>query len=538
MTEELRVEIAGETGYEDDMDHARAALLDQEVIQVDFAGRDLWLVSHDVVDKGPDAGVRFTATIQDMDTGRLLRALGYLDEVQNAELFHTSSQRPPTDEEFAWAVGLLGADAAIGPALAAGEVEPYRPMPPLANVRDVDGNVERVVAVGLRSLAPTPAAGQHRHRIVGVRILDGEVLAEPAGVPGPSDDDCGSPALRPSPAGPGARQARVRVLRGEDTIWSFLVVRPSTSSGTNGSGVELRAVDYRGARVLHRGHVPIINVEMGPDAVAAGSDPAYRLWAHDEGPFEAVGDDAVPGFRLCSEPPRTILETGVESGDFRGVAFWLDGDDLVVVSQLAAGPHRWVNEWRLGADGTIRPRLGFSATANPFTGAPHVHHAYWRLDFDILAPGSNVVREYNDPPVRGETRWHSMRFEAKRPRDPAHGRFWRIRHDRDGRDYSIAPGPNDGIADAFGAGDVWVLRYSPDEIDDGQGFSTDPALARAGLDRFLAGRPVQSQDLVLWYGVHVSHGPDEDPEHAGRRVGPDLVPGHWNPKALEEPELL
>ncbi|MDQ6726521.1 MAG: hypothetical protein M3066_10210 [Actinomycetota bacterium] len=551
MTEQLRVEIVAEAGHEDDMNRARAALLDQEVIQVDFAGRDLWMVAHDVVDKGPDAGVRFTATIQDMDTGRLLRAVGYLDEVENASLLHTSWQRPPNDEEFAWAVALLENDDALGPAIVAGEVVPYRPMPPLANRRDVDGNVDRVVAVGLRS-------AEGHHRIVGVRTIDGEVIPEPEGVPGPSEDDCGAPGVRAAPAVAGPRQARVRVWRGDDEVWSLLVVRPAASSGTNGSGVELRAVDYRGGRVLHRAHLPILNVEFGAEGVAAGVDPAYRLWAHEEGVFEATGEDAVTGFRLCAEPPRTILDTGAESGDFRGVAVWVDGDDLVVVSQLEAGPYRHVNEWRLSADGTIRPRLGFVATANAQTCKPHVHHAYWRLDFDILAPESNVIREYNDPGIRGETRWHSMRFEAKRSRDPARGRFWRIRHDRDGRDYSINPGPADGTtgdgingagttgdgingagtAGDFGAGDVWILRFDPEQIDDGQGFTTDPSLARAGLDRFLSGRPVQSRDLVVWYGVHVRHGPDEDPERAADRVGPDLVAGHWNPRTYAEPELL
>ncbi len=532
MTDQLRVEIVPEAGYEDGMAQASPGLLAHEIIQVDFAGRDLWLVAHDVVDKGPDAGVRFTATIQDMDSGRVLRAVGYLDDVENAELLHTSWQRPPTDDEFSWAVGTLEADVAIGPALAAGEVEPYRPMPPLANLRDPDGNVDRVVAVGLRS----KSGG---HRVVGVRTADGEVIAEPVGVPPASQDDCGAPGRRPGQSAPGARQARVRVWRGDAPVWDLLVVRPSASSGTNGSGVELRFVDHRGARVLHRAPLPVINVEFGPEAVAAGGDAAYRHWAHEEGVFEAEGEDPVAGFRLCTEPPRTILDTGAESGDFRGVAFWLDEEDLLVVSQLDAGPYRYVNEWRLAGDGTIRPRLGFSATANPATCRPHAHHAYWRLDFDILAPGSNVVREHNHPPIRGETRWHSMRFEAKRPRAADHDRFWRIRHDRDGRDYSIAPGPGDGTADAFGAGDLWVLRYDPDEIDDGQGFTTDPALARAGLDRLVTGQPVQSQDLVFWYGVHVDHGPGQDPDRVVQRVGPDLVPGHWNPKdPPQEPELL
>src|SRR5262249_51752516 len=38
------------------------------------------------------------------------------------------------------------------------------------------------------------------------------------------------------------------------TLWKFLAVRPGASSGTNGSGVELRFVDYRGKRVLYNGH--------------------------------------------------------------------------------------------------------------------------------------------------------------------------------------------------------------------------------------------------------------------------------------------
>jgi hypothetical protein len=145
-----------------------------------------------------------------------------------------------------------------------------------------------------------------------------------------------------------------------------------------------------------------------------------------------------------------------------------------------------------------------------------------------------VVQEFNEPPIRGRTRWLAMRFEARRPRDPSHQRYWRVRHDRAGRDYSLVPGPADGTADDFGAGDVWVLRYRSDEIDDGQGFTRDPALARAGLDRFVTGEPVQSEDVVIWYGAHFRHDPaqaEPEGEH-GHRVGPDLVARHW-----EAPEL-
>lgn len=531
MPEELRIEVVPEAVHEEDMARAKAALLAHETVQVDFAGRDLWLVAHDVVDKGVEAEERFVATVQDMDTGRVLLADGRFDELEYSSLVHTAWQRPPSEDEFAWAVDALKADTSLGPALEAGELRAYRPMPPLANLRDPDGNVDRVVAVGLRS-------GAGEHRVVGVRVADGEIIFEPAGVPALSNEDCGAESGPAAAVVRGERQARVRVRQGETLLWDLIVVRPSASSGTNGSGVELRTVDYLGARVLHRAHLPIVNVEYGEAGVAAGCAPAERHWGHDEAAFDADGDEPVAGFRVCTGAPRTILDSGTDGGGFRGVALWAAGDEVVIVSQLEAGPYRYVNEWRLAADGTIRPRLGFSAGMNSSTCKPHVHHAYWRLDFDILAPGSNVVREFNDPAIRGETKWHHMRFEVKRPRDAAYGRFWRIRHDRDGRDYSIVPGPGDGTAadpttGGFGAGDVWVLRYDPDEMDDGQGFTTDPALARAGVDRFVSGEPVQSQDVVLWYGVHVAHpGEVVDP------VGPDLVPGHWHPKALPEPELL
>ena len=220
MPEPLRVEVLPEPGHEKDMARATKALL-----------------AHDVVDKGDEAGQRFTATIQDMDTGRVLLADGRFDELQYSTLNNARWQRPPFDDEFGWAVDSLKEHTVLGPALVAGELTAYHPMPPLASFWDPDGNIDRVVAVGLRS-----SAGEHR--VVGVRTADGEVLLEPQGVPGPSTDDCGAPTEEAMVAAPGARQARVRVWRDDAPLWDLVVVRPSASSGTNGSGVELRTVDY------------------------------------------------------------------------------------------------------------------------------------------------------------------------------------------------------------------------------------------------------------------------------------------------------
>jgi len=48
----------------------------------------------------------------------------------------------------------------------------------------------------------------------------------------------------------------------------------------------------------------------------------------------------------------------------------------------------------------------------------------------------------------------------------------------------LTPGPTDGNATSYGVGDLWVLRYRGNEIDDGQPFTTDPNLSRARIDGF------------------------------------------------------
>lgn len=87
----------------------------------------------------------------------------------------------------------------------------------------------------------------------------------------------------------------------------------------------------------------------------------------------------------------------------------------------------------------------------------------------------------------------------------------------------MVPGPNDSTADAYGAGDLWVLRHRGTEIDDGQGFTTDPALSRARLDTFVTGEPVDGQDVVLGYAAHFRHD-EHDPTPRPHVVGPDLYP--------------
>ena len=295
------------------------------------------------------------------------------------------------------------------------------------------------------------------------------------------------------------------ISQGGQVLWRFLAIRPAASSGTNGSGIELRYVDYRGKRLLYRAHVPILNIKY--DGNACGP---YRDRQDVESMFQAVGRDAVPGFRLCSAPPQTILDSGSDAGNFQGVAIYVSGQEVVLVSEMEAGWYRYISEWRLATDGRIRARFGFSATQNSCVCYVHNHHVYWRFDFDIRTAGSNRVREYNNPclPAFCPSNWHDKVYEISRPRDPTLKRKWRIDNTISGDAYDLVPGPNDGVAAAFpdwpfAAGDVWILRYRGSEIDDGS-IAWGPPY-EAALNNWVNGEPILNQDIVIWYGAHFRH---------------------------------
>ena len=81
------------------------------------------------------------------------------------------------------------------------------------------------------------------------------------------------------------------------------------------------------------------------------------------------------------------------------------------------------------------------------------------------------------------------------------------------------------MADPYGVGDLWVLKYHGNELDDGQGFTSDPNMSRARIDDFKSpAELVSGGDAVLWYAGHFRH----DLAHsAGHRVGPTLRPVNW-----------
>jgi hypothetical protein len=429
------------------------------------------------------------------------------------EVSVADSARPPlpTGDEHTAAIRVIEGDPELGPALRAGRLAPYRPMPPLLVEELPDGRIERTVTVGLE-----PAEGDSGHEIVGVKLARGEVVRFDEGAPRgalAAERLCGTRAAgqRTAQGVPGA--ARVTIRRGGAVLWTFVAVRPAASSGRDGSGIELRSVAYRGKRVLRRAHVPILNVRYDRDRCGP-----FRDWQNQEGMFRAHGDDVAPGFRLCPRPAQTFLDTGNDRGNFLGVAIYVAGDEVVLVSELEAGWYRYVSEWRLAADGTIRPRFGFGAVGSSCVCVAHHHHAYWRLDFDVAGAGRTAVREFNDPPLVGTRNWHTLRYETCRACDRSHRRRWRVVNLGGDEGYTLVPGPHDGRSDSFGVGDLWALRRRGGQLDDA---GTD---AKADLDRLINRESIREADVVLWYAAHFRHRVGHEGAHV---VGPELVPVNW-----------
>jgi hypothetical protein len=474
--------------------------------------------------RAPAPPSRVSATIYDYTNNRTLHVDGRLSRPRAVEITESGGQPLPTPEEFQEAVDILRKDRELGAGIREQRLRPYPPMPPLLGEQMPDGRTERIIAVGL-----LPANGEFRHEILGVNMTDRKIIRFPRHAPPTAqahNSICGVPSSGQSTVRRAAGQVWVTVKQGSTTLWRFLAVRPAASSGTNGSGVELRFVDYRGRRVLYRAHVPILNVKYQNDACGP-----YRDWQNQEGMIQANGVNVAPGFRLCPTPAKTILDTGSDTGNFLGTAIYVQGREVVLVCEMQAGWYRYVSEWRLHANGTIRPRFGFSAVSSSCVCTVHYHHAYWRLDFDIRTPGNNRVREFNSPPLSGSSTWHTKNYEIRRPRDPARNRKWRVEHATTGAGYEIIPGADDGVATAmadwpFPRGDLWILRYRGSEIDDGVVAVGPPY--EAGLNAWVNGESILNKDVVIWYGAHFAHDIAHEPSGShGHIVGPVLKPVNW-----------
>ncbi|MBS4201231.1 hypothetical protein KHA93_16455 [Bacillus sp. FJAT-49732] len=469
----------------------------------------------------------FLATYYDYTNNRTVIATGPIHNPGHLKAYQLDTQPLPSIEEFELAINIVRDHPELGSFIQENLLYPYRAMPAIIDTEVRNNRFERTLAVGLLPLEEAQEVnGELLHQIVGVNMIKREVIIYETGAPPSSTasvqicqppPDAHQPTVRRGTAG----QVQIKVSQGNTELWSFLAVRPAASSGIVGSGIELRDVMYRGKKVLSRAHVPILNVRYVNDVCGP-----YRDWQWQEGSIEAIGTDIAPGFRMCSIPARTILDNGTDTGNYLGVGIYTEGEEMVLVSELEAGWYRYISEWRFHNDGTIRPRFGFSAVANSCTCNPHIHHVYWRLDFDIREANNNLIQEINDQISTGTSIFRTINYEIKRTRDTFHNRKWLVSNKLTGEGYYLVPGKDDGKADSFGVGDVWLLSYHSNELDDGQGFTSNLDKARANLDKFVNSENINGRDIVVWYSAHFVHD-ESSGEEVPHILGPELKPRNW-----------
>ncbi len=518
---------------------AKQQLLNSAAVRSLLEGKKYRLLHFKVVERGstdkqlPGQLDHFEATLYNYSDQYAIIARGRLDAAHEAQIIKSAAQPLPSDEELQEALHIAACHPDIQQR--AGRDSLFPSMPSVIAQPLPDGRTERIIPLMIH-----PNSRQGVYELIGVKLGSEQVIqaldwreARPE-----IFDRLVHPA-RPFPLAP-APQVDYQhfwfsvydVLTGK-LLWKMLVTRPSASSGTNGSGLELRYVDFQGKRILYQAHLPIL------DVLYDGNIQEYRDWQTSEAGFDAVGTpfqdangNSLPAFLHCSAQPQTPFETGSD-GPFSGVAFYENPDDSWTLStMMQAGWYRYYMAYTFSLDGTIRPRVGFTTNgSNPYAGVKHVHHAYFRFDFDIGTYWNDVVEMqelifYIDPITH---QFHfqivdvPITFEKKLYRQfftPA----YIVREKGTNQGYRIVKGTNDGTAqnDAYGEGDVWVLRYRSNEIDDHVQSLTKPSGAQ--LDNFVNQESVDGADVVFWYAVHFTHDPLMT--HGEKDFGPDLYPLH------------
>lgn len=249
-------------------------------------------------------------------------------------------------------------------------------------------------------------------------------------------------------------------------------------------------------QVLAKASMPVLRVKYVKE----------RIWWN---PFTWFGSRADSGRcgpfqdRLRWQDLVPIVNCGdqkvcVESSTVKGMK-WLE---LGIYARI--GEYHIYQSWHLSEDGELRPVVqsrGLSCNTD------HVHHPYWRFDFDINGNGMDqvFVRDDGGPDSGWGPGWKKYTNERNDVKHTATHRAWFIRDQLTGHGVWVLPGDgyaplkDDGERDSFADLDVAIRRANPDE-DLPWVFG---ARGQLGYDEDNQG--VQEQDVVFWYVAHLPH---------------------------------
>lgn len=262
------------------------------------------------------------------------------------------------------------------------------------------------------------------------------------------------------------------------------------------TGLALRNVFFDHEKVLAKASMPVIRVKYDKE----------RHWWN---PFSLGGSREATGRcgpfqdRLSWINTIPIVDCGdqkvcVQTYQHSGVK-WLE---LGVYARI--GEYHIYQAWYLSQDGEIHPiahSRGLSCNTN------HVHHPYWRLDFDIDGNGLDQVFRYdtNAPDTGWGPGWHKYTNEVNDTKLSATNRVWFVRDQPTGHGVWIIPGPayspvteESTARDVFSDMDIAVRRNKR--------WEDEPwAFAARGELAYDDGEGIQEQDIVFWYIGHLPH---------------------------------
>lgn len=263
------------------------------------------------------------------------------------------------------------------------------------------------------------------------------------------------------------------------------------------TGLALRNVTFEHKKILAKASMPVIRVKYdkerhwwNPFSLGGSREATGRC-----GPFQdrLSWTNSVP-ISNCGDK-KVCIQT-YRHGD----TTWLE---LGIYARI--GEYHIYQAWYLSQDGEIHPLLhsrGLSCNTN------HVHHPYWRFDFDIDGNGLDQAFRYDDG-GREEgwgPGWHKYTNEVDDTKLPSTNRVWFVRDQPTGLGMWIIPGAvhspltEEATArDAFSDLDIAVRRNKRWEDEPW------PFAARGELGYAEEAEGIQEQDIVFWYVGHLPH---------------------------------
>lgn len=274
--------------------------------------------------------------------------------------------------------------------------------------------------------------------------------------------------------------------------WSF------DYSVSDSEGLSLLNGAWKGGRIIGKFSMPVIRVKYRRDG---GWHDWRRVLGLGAGPYADQIRWVLGGSHgLQKISNRNNEYVGVTSYSSAGVR-WLE---ISVYARI--GAYHIAQQWHLSETGVILPRVWSKGLT---INMDHIHHPYWRLDFDIDGTASNTVYFQEN---RG---WFFYPREANDVKDSPRHKRWFVRNDITRKGAWIVPGPNDGQADGFSGIDMGVRLFHPSEEANPWPFGT------GGLG-FLNGEGVAQADIVFWYVAHLHHHASEGGD-AWHWAGPTIA---------------